>query len=158
MVQFISNCCHSVPLVPAFMQINSLQRLNCPLNVNIISFPIEVRIQIILTKYYISSKSKYIIRKPFPIGITCRCNLIACILPLNLSQINYMHNVNHLSFIPQIIYLAGDNDIGGEGNDPITPQKIARFEKHFSSVTEAVQYKHVAFHKVSLKTNGRTLI
>ncbi|XP_011676909.1 metallophosphoesterase 1 homolog [Strongylocentrotus purpuratus] len=50
----------------------------------------------------------------------------------------------------QIIYLAGDNDIGGEGNDPITPQKIARFEKHFSSVTEAVQYKHVAFHKINV--------
>ena len=29
------------------------------------------------------------------------------------------------------IYVAGDNDIGGEGSDPITPHKVERFKKNF---------------------------
>ena len=30
-----------------------------------------------------------------------------------------------------MIYLPGDNDIGGEGGDPVTLSKIAQFENHF---------------------------
>lgn len=30
-----------------------------------------------------------------------------------------------------MIYLPGDNDIGGEGGDPVTLSKIVQFEKHF---------------------------
>ena len=29
------------------------------------------------------------------------------------------------------VYVAGDNDIGGEGGDPITEEKIRRFKDHF---------------------------
>lgn len=29
------------------------------------------------------------------------------------------------------IYVAGDNDVGGEGSDPVTPKKVERFRKHF---------------------------
>ena len=31
----------------------------------------------------------------------------------------------------RMIYLPGDNDIGGEGGDPVTLSKIVQFEKHF---------------------------
>ena len=31
------------------------------------------------------------------------------------------------------IYVAGDNDVGGEGSDPLTPEKVARFKKTFPS-------------------------
>ncbi len=29
------------------------------------------------------------------------------------------------------IFVAGDNDIGGEGTDPLTPEKVSRFKKYF---------------------------
>ena len=29
------------------------------------------------------------------------------------------------------VYVAGDNDIGGEGSDPLTPEKMERFRKTF---------------------------
>lgn len=35
-----------------------------------------------------------------------------------------------------MIYLPGDNDIGGEGDDFVTPSKIERFNKHFSTQSE----------------------
>ena len=31
------------------------------------------------------------------------------------------------------IYVAGDNDIGGEGSDPVTQQKVERFVRNFPS-------------------------
>jgi len=34
----------------------------------------------------------------------------------------------------QMIYIPGDNDIGGEGVDPVTINKIDRFDKHFGPV------------------------
>lgn len=36
-------------------------------------------------------------------------------------------------FNPRIIYLPGDNDIGGEGSDLVTSQKINRFQSNFPS-------------------------
>ncbi|XP_033630833.1 uncharacterized protein C630.12-like isoform X1 [Asterias rubens] len=48
-----------------------------------------------------------------------------------------------------VVHLSGDNDIGGEGSDPLTDAKIQRFEKHFGPVTEAIHYKHVAFFKIN---------
>jgi hypothetical protein len=33
--------------------------------------------------------------------------------------------------VKTVIYVAGDNDIGGEGGDPITDEKIRRFKDHF---------------------------
>ena len=31
------------------------------------------------------------------------------------------------------IYVPGDNDIGGEGSDPVTDDKVQRFDKYFPS-------------------------
>ncbi|XP_022095586.1 uncharacterized protein LOC110981889 isoform X2 [Acanthaster planci] len=47
-----------------------------------------------------------------------------------------------------VIHLSGDNDIGGEGSDPLTEAKIKRFEKHFGPLTEAIHYKHITFFKI----------
>ena len=48
-----------------------------------------------------------------------------------------------------MIYVAGDNDIGGErANDPLTDEKIQRFERHFGNVAETVQHKFISFFKV----------
>ena len=47
-----------------------------------------------------------------------------------------------------LIHLSGDNDIGGEGSDPMSDNKRIRFEKHFGPLMEVVHYKHIAFFKV----------
>ncbi|XP_072168309.1 uncharacterized protein [Diadema setosum] len=65
---------------------------------------------------------------------------------------SYVRRLKNIFEVPsrvKVIYLAGDNDIGGEGSDRITSEKIARFERHFQPVNEAVQYKHVAFYKIN---------
>lgn len=36
-------------------------------------------------------------------------------------------------FLQQMIFVSGDNDIGGEGFDRITPQKLNRFNKYFNN-------------------------
>ncbi|KAJ8037040.1 hypothetical protein HOLleu_17760 [Holothuria leucospilota] len=46
------------------------------------------------------------------------------------------------------IYIAGDNDLGGEEGQTITLEKVQRFENHFSPVNEILQYKHVRFYKM----------
>ena len=33
--------------------------------------------------------------------------------------------------VKTFIYVPGDNDIGGEGGDPVTDEKIRRFKDHF---------------------------
>ena len=33
----------------------------------------------------------------------------------------------------EAIFVAGDNDIGGEGGDRVTKEKVSRFKKHFPS-------------------------
>lgn len=43
----------------------------------------------------------------------------------------------HIYFL-QVIYLPGDNDIGGEGNDHVTRFKIDRFNRHFPSKVETI--------------------
>ena len=48
-----------------------------------------------------------------------------------------------------MIYVAGDNDIGGEtASDPLTDEKTQRFERHFGPVAETVQHKYISFLKV----------
>ena len=34
----------------------------------------------------------------------------------------------------QMVYIPGDNDIGGEGSDPVTITKMDRFDAHFGPV------------------------
>ena len=41
------------------------------------------------------------------------------------------------SYSLQIIYLPGDNDIGGEGNDHVSRSKIQRFSQNFPSEVES---------------------
>lgn len=38
----------------------------------------------------------------------------------------------------KIIYLPGDNDIGGEGTDHVTQNKMERFNSNFPSQTENI--------------------
>ena len=45
------------------------------------------------------------------------------------------------------IFVAGDNDIGGEGGDRVTKEKVSRFKKHFPS-------KFLSGDIVSSKTMG----
>lgn len=50
-----------------------------------------------------------------------------------------------------IMYLPGDNDIGGEG-DPILPQVVHRFEKAFQEAIEPVTYQNLEFYKINQMT------
>lgn len=43
---------------------------------------------------------------------------------------------NLLFTCQKVIYLPGDNDIGGEGSDRVTEEKIQRFNKNFPSSVE----------------------
>ena len=53
------------------------------------------------------------------------------------------------NFLLQKIYIPGDNDIGGEGHDFRTKEKIARFERYFEYLTGSVKYRFTSFFKVS---------
>ena len=48
------------------------------------------------------------------------------------------------NFITQVIYLPGDNDIGGEGTDHVTRSKIERFNANFPNQIESV-YGNIQF-------------
>ena len=48
------------------------------------------------------------------------------------------------NFITQVIYLPGDNDIGGEGTDHVTQSKIERFNANFPNQIESV-YGNIQF-------------
>ncbi|XP_077980442.1 uncharacterized protein LOC144435707 [Glandiceps talaboti] len=50
----------------------------------------------------------------------------------------------------KMLFLPGDNDIGGENNDHITETKVKRFEEHFGTMSEVVTYKYADFLKVNL--------
>jgi len=54
-----------------------------------------------------------------------------------------------LLLFQKVIYIAGDNDIGGEGMDMVTHNKISRFREHFPS-SERESYKFVDFVCVSV--------
>ena len=45
------------------------------------------------------------------------------------------------------IHLAGDNDIGGEG-EPIETNKLTRHEKYFGPTNEIINFKNWQFVKV----------
>lgn len=51
-------------------------------------------------------------------------------------------------FVWKIIYIPGDNDIGGEGNDHVTQAKLDRFRTHFPSPEETVE-RHLDFISVN---------
>ena len=43
---------------------------------------------------------------------------------------------------PQFIYTSGDNDIGGEGTEPVSPEMIRRFSQYFPERKEVLVKKH----------------
>lgn len=47
------------------------------------------------------------------------------------------------------IYLAGDNDIGGEGPDHLSSLTVGRFTKHFGPLNDIINIKSFQFVKVS---------
>lgn len=49
------------------------------------------------------------------------------------------------------IYLAGDNDIGGEGPDLLSSLTVGRFTKHFGPLNDIINIKSFQFVKVSKK-------
>lgn len=49
------------------------------------------------------------------------------------------------------IYIPGDNDIGGEGQDFRTKEKIARFERYFEYLTGSVKYRFTSFFKLDVR-------
>jgi hypothetical protein len=46
------------------------------------------------------------------------------------------------------IFLAGDNDIGGEGPDYLSKPKVERFTKLFGPINEVINVKSFQFIKV----------
>ena len=50
----------------------------------------------------------------------------------------------------QVISIPGDNDIGGEGNDRVTEEKVERFNRYFGSESQKSK-NHVEFLKVNMK-------
>jgi len=51
------------------------------------------------------------------------------------SYVHRFHSIYPPENGPDMIYLPGDNDIGGEGSDKVTEAKIAQFEKNFGPTT-----------------------
>lgn len=54
-----------------------------------------------------------------------------------------------VDFFLQKLLLPGDNDVGGEGADLRSVDKVLRFEKHFSRTYQLVSKKFVDFFAVS---------
>ncbi|KXJ13872.1 cell division control protein 1 [Exaiptasia diaphana] len=50
--------------------------------------------------------------------------------------------------IPKI-YLAGDNDIGGEGGDVLTSHNVERFSKYFGPINDVINIKNFQFVKIN---------
>lgn len=46
------------------------------------------------------------------------------------------------------MWLPGDNDIGGEGSERVTPEKIKKFEQAFSQ-PDTLNFKNVTFYKIN---------
>lgn len=44
--------------------------------------------------------------------------------------------------------MAGDNDIGGESMDEISPKLVTRFSQHFGSINEVIELKSFQIVKV----------
>ncbi|XP_045618891.1 metallophosphoesterase 1 homolog isoform X2 [Procambarus clarkii] len=53
------------------------------------------------------------------------------------------------NYVKHTIYVPGDNDIGGEGSDRVTPNKIQRFYSIFNQST-TLQYKFIDFIQVQV--------
>lgn len=47
------------------------------------------------------------------------------------------------------IYVAGDNDIGGEWSDSITEQKTLRFQRHFGPINDVIKLKSFQIVKIN---------
>ncbi|XP_025080618.1 cell division control protein 1-like isoform X2 [Pomacea canaliculata] len=65
------------------------------------------------------------------------------------SYVERFHSVFYLMKGSKVIYVPGDNDIGGEGGDVRTPGKIRRFESHFENTTGVVKVHFLDFIKLN---------
>lgn len=61
------------------------------------------------------------------------------------NRFNQIFNTGELN--PLVINIPGDNDIGGEGSDRVTKEKVERFNHHFGSETQ-ISHKNVKYLKV----------
>lgn len=52
----------------------------------------------------------------------------------------------------KVVYVPGDNDIGGEGADFRTPFKVSRFENHFHNLTGVINVHFVDFIMMDFRT------
>lgn len=55
---------------------------------------------------------------------------------------------NKIIFVPQTLFLPGDNDIGGE-DELVTESKVSRFQKYFKPLN-SVSVGHIQFLQVGL--------
>ncbi|XP_076459885.1 uncharacterized protein LOC143292998 [Babylonia areolata] len=68
---------------------------------------------------------------------------------------SYFSRFDHI-FYPsrssKVVYIPGDNDIGGEGADFRTKYKTSRFERHFENLTGVVNAHFVDFIKLDFRS------
>ncbi|KAG7177118.1 Metallophosphoesterase 1-like 1, partial [Homarus americanus] len=71
-----------------------------------------------------------------------------------------VHSFKNLMDIPNyvkhVIYVPGDNDIGGEGIDRVTPHKVQRFFSFFNQ-SNTLQYKFVDFIQVRVMDDNNVI-
>lgn len=73
------------------------------------------------------------------------------------SLAHHFRNLMHTpSYVKHAIFVPGDNDIGGEGTDKVTPHKVQRFYSVFSQPT-TVQYKFIDFMQVRVMDDYKNL-
>ena len=53
----------------------------------------------------------------------------------------------------KIIYVPGDNDIGGEGNEMVKPSKIRRFRQYFSEKPAWIAKNNITFYNINRITH-----
>ncbi|KAK7498476.1 hypothetical protein BaRGS_00010136 [Batillaria attramentaria] len=61
------------------------------------------------------------------------------------SYLSRFHSIFYPIRDSKVVYVPGDNDIGGEGVDFRTPFKISRFERHFANLTGVVSAFFIDF-------------
>nr|XP_053635260.1 LOW QUALITY PROTEIN: uncharacterized protein LOC128690574 [Cherax quadricarinatus] len=69
------------------------------------------------------------------------------------SLVQHFRNLMYIpDYVKHTIFVPGDNDIGGEGSDQVTPHKIQRFNSIFNQST-TLQYKFIDFIQVQVLDN-----
>ncbi|KAK7112446.1 uncharacterized protein [Littorina saxatilis] len=68
------------------------------------------------------------------------------------SYMDRFQDIFYPSLNSKVVYIPGDNDIGGEGFDFRTKFKISRFERHFENLTGVVNVHFIDFIKLDFRT------